>query len=133
MPSHPANESLADEVERLLAGQLLGEAAATAVLDDPPGLHDCPACARPFVVPEGTREIVGVDHARVDLRCTNCGWHDTQVRADHELAALDGQLDRSYADLLWTLEVVWTANEEAAIERFGRALEAGAILPEDFA
>ena len=120
------------EVEQLLSGLLLGEDASTVVIEDGPGLHVCPACAQPFVVADGTREIVGIDRARVDLRCTSCDWLATELHSDAELAALDEQIDRSYADLLWTLEVVWTANEEAAIERFGRALAVDAILPEDF-
>mgnify|MGYP000376144293 CR=1 FL=1 len=49
-----------------------------------------------------------------------------------ELEALDRELDRGYADLLWALEVVWIGNEEAAIARFSGALAADAIVPEDF-
>lgn len=129
-PAHPAHDH---QVDTLLASELLGAAAASAgVVQDPPGLHVCPSCDRPFVVPGAVHEVVGAARVKLDLDCTNCGWGTTAVHEDHELTALDMQLDRSFADLLWTLEVVWTANEESAIERFSAALNAGAILPEDF-
>jgi hypothetical protein len=122
------------EVDLYLATELLGAPAAERVtsLQDPPGLHVCPACQLPFVLPGHVREVVGSDRVRLDLDCVNCGWTETSVRHDRELVSLDMHLDRSYADLLWTLEVVWIANEESAIERFTSALDADAILPEDF-
>ena len=123
----------AEEIDQLLATELLGRIAAPgAPASDPPGLHVCPACARPFVVAGEAREIVGADRLRIDLSCANCDWSDTTVRHDHELAALEMQMDRSFADLLWALEVVWIGNEETAIARFAAALDAGQILPEDF-
>jgi hypothetical protein len=78
------------------------------------------------------RDVVGTDRVRLELDCTNCGWTTTAVHHDRELTAFEMALDRSYADLLWTLEIVWIANEESAIERFAAALAAGALLPEDF-
>lgn len=133
MAARPVSFSPGHEVDVLLASELLGHGAVSASpLSDPPGLHVCPACAKPFVVPGEIREVVGTDSVRLDLCCTNCPWTTTAVHRDHELTALEMQLDRSFADLLWTLEVVWIANEEAAIERFAAALDAGAILPEDF-
>lgn len=129
VPAQPAHP----DVQDLLAVQLLGPwAERIETLPEAPGLHMCPACERPFVVPGSTREIVGVDSIRLELRCTNCDWAATEVHSDTSLAAFELDLDRSFADLLWTLEVVWTANEESAIERFAAALNAGAILPEDF-
>lgn len=122
------------DVEQLLTQELLGpRVARSAPIEDPPGLHVCAECDRPFVVPGPVHELVGADRIRLDLVCTNCGAVRTEIHSDQALAALDMQLDRSFADLLWTLEVVWIANEEAAIERFSRALAADAILPEDFA
>jgi hypothetical protein len=133
MAAHPANVRTDHEVDALLASELLGAAAGRVeALPESPGLHVCPSCERPFVVPGRAREVVGVSSVRLELRCTNCGWTDVAVHADEALACLEMELDRSFADLLWTLEVVWTANEEAAIQRFAAAVDAGAILPEDF-
>lgn len=120
-------------VDLLLANELLGASAGrVSPLVDPPGLHVCPACRLPFVVPGQIREVVGSDRVRLDLTCQNCGWAITALHEDSELTALDRQVDRSYADLLWTLELVWIANEEAEIGRFAGALQADALLPEDF-
>lgn len=133
MAARPANFSPGHEVDLLLAHELLGAAAdRVCPPDDPPGLHLCPDCRLPFVVPGEVHEVVSAARVKLELTCTNCEWTTTAVHDDHELTALDLQLDRSFADLLWTLEIVWTANEEAAIGRFAAALGAGAILPEDF-
>lgn len=133
MAVRPIQTTPGHTIDLLLANELLGASAGhVAPLADPPGLHVCPDCRLPFVVPGQIREVVGTDRVRLDLGCTNCGWTTTAVHDDSELTALDLQLDRSYADLLWTLEVVWIANEEAAIDRFAEALQADALLPEDF-
>jgi hypothetical protein len=132
MATRPRSMTLGHEVDLLLASELLGAAADQETTQAAPaGLHVCPACTLPFVVAGDVRELVGVDRVRLDLRCTNCGWAATAVHDDTELAALDMQIDRTFADLLWTLEVVWIANEEAAIARFAAALAADAILPDD--
>jgi hypothetical protein len=133
MAVRPASFSPGHEVDLLLANELLGASAdRVSPIADPPGLHVCPACEKPFVVPGEVHEVVGAERVRLELGCTNCGWTTIAVHADQELTALEVQLDRTFADLLWTLEVVWTANEDAAISRFAGALDAGAILPEDF-
>jgi hypothetical protein len=133
MAVRPASFSSGHEVDLLLASELLGASAdRVSPIADPPGLHTCPDCDRPFVVPGEVLEVVGASGVRLELGCTNCGWSTVGVYGDHELTGLDVHLDRSFADLLWTLEVVWMANEEAAIGRFAAALGAGAILPEDF-
>jgi hypothetical protein len=134
MAVRPTQTTPGQEMDLLLANELLGAPAAGHVerLIDPPGLHVCPACRLPFVVPGNVREVIGTDKVRLDLTCTNCHWTNTEIHNDSDLTSLDMQLDRSYADLLWTLEVVWIANEEAAIGRFADALDANAILPEDF-
>jgi hypothetical protein len=132
MASRPIHTSTGHEVDLLLAAELLGTGSRVTFVQDPPGLHVCPDCAQPFVVPGSVREVVSTDRVRLHLSCANCGWTTVAVHADHELSGLDQQLDRSYADLLWTLELVWLANEETAINAFSAALAADAILPEDF-
>lgn len=133
MTARPVQVTPSHEVDLLLARELLGPAASSAsALQDPPGLHVCPECELPFVLPGKVHEVIGAGRVRLDLACANCDWSTSAIHDDRTLADLDAALDRAYADLLWTLEVVWTANEEAAIERFAAALNAGAILPEDF-
>ena len=132
MAARPHQISPGREVDLLLAHELLGPAARTSTLPDSPGLHVCPNCRLPFVVPGEVHEVIEASKVRLDLDCRNCGWTETAIHDDSALTDLDIQLDRSYADLLWTLEVVWIANEESAIERFAQALGADAILPEDF-
>lgn len=133
MRTRPAPFAPGHEIDLMLAVELLHPQVATdRAATDVSGIHMCSVCRLPFIVPRSAREIVGDDRIHVDLDCVNCGWSGTGLHGDEELAALDAQLDHSYADLLWTLEVVWTANEESAIQRFSAALQAGAILPEDF-
>jgi hypothetical protein len=130
MASRPIQETLGQEVDLLFVAELLERQPSS--LPSPKGLQVCPTCSLPFVVPGDVREVVGPDRVLLDLHCTNCDWADTAVHGDAELAGLDLQLDQAFADLLWTLELVWIANEEAAILRFAEALDAGALLPEDF-
>ena len=93
---------------------------------------DCPHCQQPFLVPGEVRGVVDADRIALVVSCANCGYSDTVERSDRDLESLDVELDRAFADLLWALEVVWSANENEAIDRFAAALDAGHILPEDF-
>ncbi len=124
----------AHEVERRIRVEILDAGTDLSLRSEPAseGLHICPAYDGAFVVLGDIYEVVGEDRCRLDLRCVDCGWEDTTVHTDAELESLDRELDRGYADLLWALEVLWIGNEEEAIARFSRALEADAILPEDF-
>ncbi len=134
LPSTARTEtwSPADEVERRIQAEILdaGTSHGAAVCDY--GLHVCPSCSRPFVVPGDAFETIGERLCRIELFCVDCGWETTEIHSDAELEALDRELDRGYADLLWALEVLWIGNEEEAIERFASALALDAILPEDF-
>jgi hypothetical protein len=123
----------AHEVERRIRVEIL-DADGVLLREPAPaaGLHVCPSCTGAFVVPGEVYEVIGEDRCRLDLRCADCGWEDTAVHSDAELEALDRELDRGYADLLWALEVLWIGNEEESIARFAAALAADAILPEDF-
>jgi hypothetical protein len=126
----PIQSSPEREVDLLLA-RLLAAPHTHGRSEDPCAL-DCPSCARPFLVPGQVRGIVADERVALEAECANCGWNDTIERSDQDLQSLDLELDRAFADLLWALEVVWTANETAAIARFADALDAGHILPEDF-
>lgn len=133
MSARTAPLSTRDEVDLYLAAELLGSAAdRVRPIEDPPGLHVCPECRGSFVMPGAVHAVLDTAHIRLDLACVNCGWATIAVHAEPELQALEAAMDRSFADLLWTHELVWTANEQVAIERFAAALAADAILPEDF-
>ena len=126
-----ASPSPEREVDLLLARLIDGPQQHVRAAEDRNAL-DCPKCQRPFLVPGQVRGVVGVERVSLEVECANCGWSDTVERTDRDLQSLDMELDRAFADLLWALEVVWTANEQAAIERFATALHEGHILPEDF-
>jgi hypothetical protein len=132
MSARPVQSTPGHEVDLLLAAELLDPRSRPSSLPEPSGLQVCPHCSKPFVVPGEVRQLVGVNRVRLELACSNCGWASVEVHEDTELASLEIALDRSFADLLWTLEVVWIANEEGAIERFAEALQADQIVPEDF-
>jgi hypothetical protein len=122
----------AHEVERRIRVEILDTEHAPGLPPATDGLHVCPECSRPFVVPGDIYEVVDVDRVRLDLSCVDCGWTEIAEHGDAELEALDRELDRGYADVLWALEVVWIGNEEERIQRFAAALGADALLPEDF-
>ena len=94
-------------------------------------LHVCPECDRDLVYPVEWEEVSGT-HWEVLLRCPNCEW--TSI-GDYDQATVD-RFDRVLDDgtevLLRDLRRLEQANMEDEIVRFAKALEAGAILPEDF-
>jgi hypothetical protein len=94
-------------------------------------LHVCPECDRDLVYPVEWEEVSGT-HWEVLLRCPNCEW--TSI-GDYDQATVD-RFDRVLDDgtelLLHDLKRLERANMEDEIVRFSKALEAGAILPEDF-
>jgi hypothetical protein len=136
LPTTPQTEvttwSPADEVERRIRAEILEPETAPVHVTSHYGLHICPSCRAPFVVPGEASDLLADQLCRLDLRCVDCGWEQTSIHSEAELEALDRELDRGYADILWALEVLWIGNEEEAIQRFSAALAAGAILPEDF-
>ena len=132
MAARPVQTTPGHEIDLLLAAELLSSEPQASNLPAPAGLQVCPACGLPFVVPGKVREVVGANEVRIDLHCTNCGESRNAVHTDQDLESFDLALDRSFADMLWTLEVIWIANEESAIQRFRSALDAELIVPEDF-
>ena len=97
-----------------------------------PDLHICRSCDWPFVVPAQVLDVVAPDQYLMELRCTNC---DTVVVATHGeevLEALDRELDRQTADMQASLELWQVTRQLEEADAFAAALQAGAILPEDF-
>ncbi len=103
----------------------------------PPGgpgvraLHVCPECAQHFVYPTAWEEH---DELRweVSLRCPSCEWHTIDRYAQEVVDRFDEELDRGTEALMRDLRRLAQANMEDEAERFTRALQADAVLPEDF-
>lgn len=94
-------------------------------------LHICPVCERDLVYPVEWEEI-SETHWEVLLRCPNCEWGSVDTYDQDTVDRFDGVLDDGTEVLLRDLKRLEQANMEDEIVRFARALEAGAILPEDF-
>jgi len=94
-------------------------------------LHVCGDCTSPLVYPTDWQES-GPDHWEVELRCPNCEWRGTGVFSQDTVEAFDDELDRGIDILLADYRALVNSNMEDEIDRFAKALEAGAILPADF-
>jgi hypothetical protein len=103
-------------------------AAATPSVDD---LHTCPECDRDLVYPVDWEEA-SVTHWEVELRCPNCEWSEVGTFDQATVDRFDEQLDAGTEALVKDLRRLVQANMEAEAERFAAALDANAILPEDF-
>jgi hypothetical protein len=66
------------------------------------------------------------------LRCPNCEWSATDTFDQATVDRFDEQLDVGTEILLRDLKRLQQANMEAECDRFVRAINADAILPEDF-
>jgi hypothetical protein len=95
------------------------------------GLHICPNCSSRFVQPVEW-EPAGDESWSVLLRCPECEVFQAGVYAQPELDAYDVELDRAEALLRVAYAQVSNENMAAEIDAFALALDAGAILPEDF-
>jgi hypothetical protein len=112
---------------------LADEAAAAAI---PSGgalrdLHLCPCCDRDLVYPVEWEEV-SPTHWEVLLRCPNCEWTEVDTFDQPTVDRFDEQLDIGTEILLRDLKRLQQANMEEEIDRFVRAVNADAILPEDF-
>lgn len=106
-------------------------AAATPAHDPAQELHICPRCDRDLVYPVDWEEA-SVSHWEVELRCPNCEWTDVGTFDQATVDRFDEQLDLGTEVLVHDLRRLVRANMEAEAEAFAAALDANAILPEDF-
>ena len=113
-------ETLADEA-----------AASIPSIRAPRDLHLCPCCDRDLVYPVEWEEV-SPTHWEVLLRCPNCEWSEIDTFDQPTVDRFDEQLDVGTETLLRDLKRLQQANMEDEIERFVRAVNANAILPEDF-
>jgi hypothetical protein len=100
-------------------------------VSDDVDLHICGTCESDLVYPVEWDEA-GSTHWEVTLRCPNCELASTGVYAQETVERFDEELDRGTEALVRDLKRLMTANMEDEIERFVRALDSNAILPEDF-
>ena len=94
-------------------------------------LHICVECASELVYPIEWEEA-GPENWRVSLRCPNCEWGVTGIFAQELVDNFDECLDEGTEQLVSDLKQLMHANMSEEIERFVAALEAEALLPEDF-
>lgn len=106
-------------------------APAPTVETDACDLHVCGSCNSELVYPLDWDEA-GATHWEVTLRCPNCEWSGTGVYEQNVVESFDEELDRGTEALVGDLRRLMQANMEEEIERFVNALDADAILPEDF-
>jgi hypothetical protein len=115
-----------------LAAEADGATAAAATssprVED---LHVCPECDRDLVYPVDWEEA-SVSHWEVELRCPNCEWNEVGTYDQATVDRFDERLDAGTEALVKDLRRLVQANMEAEAERFAAALDANAILPEDF-
>ena len=94
-------------------------------------LHECPSCECDLVYPVEWEEV-SPTHWEVLLRCPNCEWSEVDTFDQPTVDRFDEQLDIGTEILLRDLKRLQQANMEDEIDRFVRAVNADAILPEDF-
>ena len=132
LPSGKTIEVVYFEEHPAVAGATAAPAKpAPAVETGACDLHVCGSCNSELVYPVDWEES-GATHWEVTLRCPNCEWCGTGVYEQNVVEAFDEELDRGTEALVGDLRRLMQANMEEEIERFTSALEADAILPEDF-
>jgi hypothetical protein len=108
-------------------GAALGAQPARHVDD----LHICPECDRDLVYPVEWSEA-STTHWEVLLRCPNCEWTELGTYDQATVDFFDETLDGGTEALVRDLRRLVQANMEEEATRFAAALDADAILPEDF-
>jgi hypothetical protein len=94
-------------------------------------LHLCLECETRLVYPVRWEES-GPDNWSVLLHCPNCDIYREGVFSQGTVEAFDEELDRGADALARDYKRLMRANMAEEIERFVGALEADAILPQDF-
>jgi hypothetical protein len=94
-------------------------------------LHVCIACSSELVYPLRWEES-GPQNWSVLLRCPDCDVCRGGIFSQRTVDAFDEMLDRGTEALTREYERVQHENMAEAIERFVGALNADALLPEDF-
>jgi hypothetical protein len=117
----------AEEELRALEGELPQQPAAQPHQD----LHVCVECDSGLVYPVQWEEA-GPENWSVLLHCPNCDVFREGIFTQDNVELFDEELDRGADALARDYKRLMRANMADEIERFVGALEADAILPEDF-
>jgi hypothetical protein len=104
--------------------------------DNPPAephqeLHVCIECSSELVYPVEWEES-GTENWSVLLHCPNCDVYREGIFSQDTVEVFDEELDRGADALARDYKRLMRANMAEEIDRFIGALDAGAILPEDF-
>ena len=118
----------ADEPRAELPEAQTPEVAPAEVHQD---LHVCIECASELVYPVQWDEA-GPENWNVLLHCPNCDVYREGVFTQANVVEFDEELDRGGDALARDYKRLMRANMAEEIDRFVGALEAEAILPEDF-
>jgi hypothetical protein len=94
-------------------------------------LHVCVECDSELVYPVQWEEA-GPEDWSVLLHCPNCDVYREGVFTQDNVELFDEELDRGADALARDYKRLMRANMADEIDRFVGALDAGAILPEDF-
>ncbi len=94
-------------------------------------LHVCMECTSELDYPVQWEES-GPENWSVLLHCPNCDVYREGVFTQETVETFDEELDRGADALARDYKRLMRANMADEIERFVGALEAGAIIPEDF-
>jgi hypothetical protein len=108
-----------------------GDPAAHPPAEREQELHVCVECDSGMVYPVQWEEA-GPENWSVLLHCPNCDMFRAGVFTQQNVELFDEELDRGADLLARDYKRVMRANMADELERFVGALEAGAILPEDF-
>jgi hypothetical protein len=119
----------ADEAQLAEAGE--APHGAQPVAEPQQDLHVCVDCESDLVYPVQWEEA-GPENWSVLLHCPNCDVFREGVFTQENVELFDEELDRGADVLARDYKRLMRANMADEIDRFVGALDAGAILPEDF-
>jgi hypothetical protein len=134
-PAGPVEPVAAPAPERAAsapAAARVGTAPVPAPVDPvADGLHVCPSCRGELVQPREWRDS-GPEHWMVERVCPECWWTGEERHDQETMEAFDLALDDGTDLLIRSLHTITAERMQDDVERFAAALEAGAVLPEDF-
>jgi hypothetical protein len=132
LPSSPLLEALGTVLLGVLALFLEPATSDCEELNDAKP-YICPRCTSDMVQPVGTPEPENDQFFTATLRCPDCEWYAEDVVIDNDAGERFNQhLDAGLEAIVNSLgdAEMWVMEDE--VERFIGALNADAILPEDF-
>ena len=118
-------------IEVVLFGEGAPPEGSAPAAEPQQDLHLCLACASELVYPTAWAEA-GPETWEVVLRCPECEHVREGIFEQSTVDAFDAELDAGTDSLTADYRGLMRANMEEEVDRFASALQADAILPEDF-